>query len=249
MELISLRGPTIVGGPADRTLKQWQSLSIKTCWRLPQDWWLSEVEVVARTGRSVEALVFAARSLGNARYRQGIGMAEALGDFYCFFQAAHRSLNFAAVQAFAEGWAEGSESGQSLICTDPVTGLSSLSHFGSEIRRLASSTAAGSSVLGTVSLSKNSAAPLQPVMDWQQLAALGQICLEVFAPANATLTVRGHNIHAVAKKSPLFFAALLNCQAALTSTEEFADFRTHLDCEPVPADSEDVDRLLASISR
>lgn len=70
-----------------------------------------------------------AKSLGAARARNGVSIGETMTDFRALFAAAEQSLDVDALQSLAEGWAEVTETGPPISCTDVYTGLATPAHF------------------------------------------------------------------------------------------------------------------------
>ncbi|WP_394940697.1 hypothetical protein [Psychromicrobium sp. YIM B11713] len=247
MEFVNRREHKPSGMLSRRLIRRWRSLSSRSYWKVPQDWWTPEVECIASLGRRNPALIESARSLGAARCRQGVGVTEALTDFRCYFKASMKHVDLNVVQAFVEGWVSEAEDVEQISCTDPATGLSTRAHFSKTLYDLKDQSTSEQMLLATVTLvpQRTGTVPL----GWTQLASLGSIFLQSFSGIDATMMHEGRTVYVLASRTPALFATLLNCQAQITLSKAFRDFQTTIACEALPQQSRNFHQLLKSMQR
>ncbi|WP_052663853.1 hypothetical protein [Psychromicrobium lacuslunae] len=247
MDLINRSEIAPAGLFSRRLLKRWRSLSRRSHWRVPQDWWTPEVDSLLSGRRNHEMLSESARQLGAARCRQGVGVTEALTDFRCYFKAALRHTDLNAIQAFVEGWVSEAEEVEPISCTDPSTGLSTKAHFSKTLQEFTDRLDSAEALLATVTLipRQEMTAPLS----WTQVAALGAIFLAAFRDTESTLMYEGHTVYVLAVRTPELFSALLDCQAQITLSRELGDFRSTVACEALPQQSSGFHQVLKSLHR
>lgn len=216
-------------------------------WRIPNDWWIPEVDELAKQSRRSTSFESALRLLGAARYQQGIGIAESLADLRCYFKANHRLTSIEAVQRFTEGWADAADLPDPISCTDPLTGFSTKAHFWHSLHELEGRPSDSAMVIATASVS-----PSQDQMEplrWSQVALLGLIFTNAFAGTKATLMRRGNLIYILAPDSPSVFAAMMNCHARINATSELAGFVPKFRFQSLPHQQMEISRIMEGMNR
>lgn len=233
--------------PSPGLVQRWRKLSLHDSWRIPNDWWIPEVDDLADQPRRSSAFESALRLLGAARYRQGIGIAESLSDLRCYFKATHRSTSIKAIQFFTEGWADAADHPDPISCTDPLTGFSTKAHFWRSLHDLEGRPSESAMIIATASISprEDHVEPLR----WTQMALLGMIFTSAFAGTQATLMRRGGLVYILAPDSPNVFAAMMNCHARINAASEFEDFRPKFRFQSLPHHEMDISRIMENMNR
>jgi hypothetical protein len=114
-------------------------------WSLADDWWTPEVEPAVKAVREGRDLPRACWTLGLARARAGVGVAEGLDDLAALFAVSGLGEpTYEAVRSFASGWAEQSFAPMAeLQCEDPLTGLVTVAYLRTRLAQLYRGSAAG----------------------------------------------------------------------------------------------------------
>ena len=233
--------------PSPGLVQRWKKLSLRGSWRIPNEWWIPEVDDLAKLPRRSPGFESAARLLGAARYRQGIGIAESLADFRCYFRAGRRLTNIQAIQFFTEGWADAADLPDPISCTDPLTGFSTKAHFWRSLHDLEGRPSDSSMIIATASISPLNA-EVEPLR-WTQVALLGLIFTTAFSGTQTTLMRRGGLIYILAPDSPNVFAAMMNCHARINAASEFQDFVPKFRFQSLPHHELDISRIMESMNR
>src|SRR5690242_5149315 len=121
---------------------RWRESSLGGGWSRPRDWWVPEVDEVARAALAGEDLVAACGRLGRARAEAGVGLPESLDDLAALAAVLPEGLVPAGgiaglVRALAESWAEaGVAPLLRITCEDPLTGLATPAHLRTRLAEL-----------------------------------------------------------------------------------------------------------------
>lgn len=117
---------------------RWRSRSIRAGWSAPGDWWTPAVEQTSHAVLRGHDVARACFSLGDARARAGVGVAEGLADLAALYAVLGRGEPpFEALRAFAVGWAEATFAPiAELRCEDPLTGLATPAYLRTRVAEL-----------------------------------------------------------------------------------------------------------------
>lgn len=144
---------------------RWRGRSMAEGWSVADGWWTPEVEDAIKAVRGNGDLAQACRALGTARAAAGVGIVDGMDDLAALFAVAGREEPpFAALRAFAAGWAargcaEFAErrgrpspqvpadghtpAGELATCDDPLTGLATVPYVRTRLAQLYRGSAAG----------------------------------------------------------------------------------------------------------
>src|SRR5579859_6939969 len=113
--------------------ESWRQRSLNGGWLAADDWHAPAVDAVTHAVlcRSEPELFQACGSLGRARGRAGVGIAETISDLGALYQALEAGdPPLRVVSSTAEGWAEeGMARHYDGSCEDPLTGLATVAYL------------------------------------------------------------------------------------------------------------------------
>ncbi len=125
-------------------LARWRSRSMAEGWPGAGDWWTPEVESAIEAVCGSGDLAHACRALGAARAAAGVEIAQGLDDLAALFAVSWRGEPpFAALRAFAAGWADFASVGMEPACEDPLTGLATVAYLRTRLAQLYRGSSAG----------------------------------------------------------------------------------------------------------
>ncbi|WGM21361.1 hypothetical protein QEH68_04005 [Paenarthrobacter sp. OM7] len=172
--------------------------------------------VVSSLADSASVPAPAAKSLGAARARNGVGIGETMTDFRALFSAAGRTLDVDALQSVAEGWAEVAETAPPISCTDVYTGLATQAHFQRRIHEV-SSMGTGPDCPGAHAMAIISIAGPRDGRShcWTLLARMGEAVKGQLNGTGAMAMYQNSAVHVLFPFSESNLCRLVECKAAL----------------------------------
>jgi hypothetical protein len=113
----------------------WRNQAVQQVWLYPRDWAVDQVNDLVETYVAGGQLEPALKRLGRARGQAGVGIDETLADAALFAEVVGLDLPpWAAAQAVASGWADGSAAAQPAV--DPASDLPTLAYLTVRLREL-----------------------------------------------------------------------------------------------------------------
>ncbi|MQA80205.1 MAG: hypothetical protein GEV10_17255 [Streptosporangiales bacterium] len=201
----------------------WRNESLVRGWRLPEDWWTSQVDAILSAVIAEEPLGDGCAALAAARAEAGVGLPEGYDDLWALFSVLHRIPPAPLVRRFAESYVESAPSG--ILCTesiDPLTGLLPVEYLRArlgEVYREATAAATEARTRhGLVSV-RFAALPI----GWENVTwrlAVGRILRTAFA--------RGETI---AEIGPTVVGVLTRRETAVSEGALTVDLRATVDCD------------------
>lgn len=110
---------------------RWRARSFEDGWRLPEDWAVPAVALLAGALVSGAELGPHARALGAARARSGVGVTETLRDVAALFAVERTTVPVDTALAVVRGWEEADGLLEPAVARAGMSGLDHVEMFGS----------------------------------------------------------------------------------------------------------------------